>query len=81
MWKNSWELYEGHISGLRLPQSIWQVLRDEGIMTLEQLRAKADRIHWLPGIGRATAQLIRHELARVASDENHSSPQRQDPER
>jgi endonuclease III len=38
-------------------------------MTIEQLRAKADQIHKLPGIGRKTAQLIRDELARVALPE------------
>jgi hypothetical protein len=66
MMKGAWECQEGHIPGLRLPQSTWQVLRDERIMSLEQLRAKADRIHMLPGIGRKTAQLIRDELARTS---------------
>ena len=77
----TWERRPGHIPGLRLPAGIWAVLRKEGILTLEHLRAKADRIHRLPGIGRMATQLIRDELARVASGENHSSPLSRDPER
>jgi endonuclease III len=57
------------IRNLRLPLITWAALRDEGIMTIEQLRAKADQIHKLPGIGRKTAQLIRDEFARVALPE------------
>jgi hypothetical protein len=50
----------------RLPLSTWAALREDGIMTIEQLSTKADQIHKLPGIGQKTAQLIRDELARVA---------------
>jgi hypothetical protein len=71
----------GYIPGLRLPPSIWAVLHKEVILSLEQLRAKVDRIHWLPGIGRKGAQIIHEELARVASDDNRSSPLPRDPER
>jgi hypothetical protein len=60
---NPWDLWKGHIPGLRLPLITWAALRDEGIMTMEQLSAMADQIHKLPGIGRKTAQLIRDELA------------------
>jgi hypothetical protein len=47
-----------------------ETLREEGIMTLTQLRAMADQIHTLLGIGPKTAQLIREELARVTSKED-----------
>ncbi|GEO18394.1 hypothetical protein MAE02_60900 [Microvirga aerophila] len=69
-----WDPWEGHIPGLRLPQSTWDALRAEGIMTIEQLRAVAHRVHYLPGIGRKTAQLIREELARVASSDEGRFP-------
>jgi hypothetical protein len=62
-----WELIGGPIRGLRLPFDAWEALRREGITTLDRLRASADRIHTLPGIGPRTAQLIREELARVTS--------------
>jgi DNA-directed RNA polymerase alpha subunit len=60
------ERWEGHIPGLRLPLNTWDALQREGITTIEQLRAMAARIHWLPGIGRKSAQIIREELARLA---------------
>jgi hypothetical protein len=60
------ERWEGHIPGLRLPLNTWDALQKEGITTLEQLRARADRIHWLPGIGLKSAKIIREELARLA---------------
>jgi DNA-directed RNA polymerase alpha subunit len=63
---NPWDLSEGYIPGLRLPQSTWNALRLEGITTIEQLRAMADQVHKLPGIGRKSAQVIREELARLA---------------
>jgi DNA-directed RNA polymerase alpha subunit len=62
-----WELIGGPIRGLRLPFDAWEALRREGITTLDRLRARADRIHTLPGIGSKTAQLIQEELARVTS--------------
>jgi hypothetical protein len=62
-----WDLIGGPIRGLRLPFQAWEALRKEGITTLDRLRAQADQIHTLPGIGPKTAQLIREELARVTS--------------
>jgi hypothetical protein len=64
--KGLFEDCEGPIRGLRLPLNAWNALHREGITTLEQLRAQADRIHWLPGIGAKTALAIRGELGRVA---------------
>ena len=64
---NPWDVWKEHIPGLRLPLNTWDALQREGITTLEQLRARADRIHWLPGIGRKSAQIIREELARLAA--------------
>jgi hypothetical protein len=62
-----WDLIGGPIRGLRLPFQAWEALRREGITTLDRLRAMADEIHTLSGIGPKTAQLIREELARVTS--------------
>jgi hypothetical protein len=62
-------LYEdcgGPIRGLRLPLNAWNALHREGITTIDQLRAIADRIHWLPGVGPKTALAIRVELGRIA---------------
>jgi DNA-directed RNA polymerase alpha subunit len=56
----------GPIDGLRLPRRAWKVLQQENIITLDQLRAIADRLERvLPGIGGKTALTIRTELARV----------------
>jgi hypothetical protein len=63
----------GAIRGLRLPLNAWYVLHREGITTIDQLRVKADRIHWLQGIGPKTALAIRVELGRVALLEAQSS--------
>jgi hypothetical protein len=62
-----WERIGGPIRGLRLPFDAWEALRREGITTLDRLRAMADQIHTLPGIGPKMARLIREELARVTS--------------
>src|SRR5687768_11043532 len=62
-----WERIGGPIRGLRLPYETWEALRRVGITTLERLRAMADEIHTLPGIGPKTAQMIREEFARVTS--------------
>ncbi|GEO19153.1 helix-hairpin-helix domain-containing protein [Microvirga aerophila] len=70
---NPWDVWKGHIPGLRLPLSTWAALREDGILTIEQLSTKADQIHKLPGIGQKTAQLIRDELARVALPEEQLS--------
>jgi hypothetical protein len=66
MHKGFFEDCGGPIRGLRLPLNAWNALHREGITTIDQLRAMADRIHWLPGIGPKTALAIRVELARVA---------------
>jgi DNA-directed RNA polymerase alpha subunit len=57
----------GPIEGLRLPARAWTALRQENITTLDRLRAVADRLDRLQGIGAKTAQTIRAELARVAA--------------
>ncbi len=62
-----WHCIGEPIRGLRLPYKTWEALRREGITTLERLRARADQIHTLLGSGPKTAQMIREELARVAS--------------
>jgi DNA-directed RNA polymerase alpha subunit len=68
-----WErLEEGPIRGLRLPLKAWNALRREGITTISQLRAVADQLETLPGIGPKTAQILQEELARVAPpDQDH----------
>ena len=66
MHKGLFEDCEGAIRGLRLPLNAWDALHREGITTVDQLRAKADQIHRLPGIGPKTALAIRVELGRVA---------------
>jgi hypothetical protein len=63
------ERWHGPIRGLRLPLSAWNRLHDEGITTLEQLKAAADRLERIPGIGVKTARLIREELARISASE------------
>jgi hypothetical protein len=63
--KGFFEICGGPIRGLLLPLNAWYALHREGITTIAQLTAKADRIHWLPGIGAKTALAIRAELARV----------------
>jgi hypothetical protein len=63
--KGLFEICGGPIRGLLLPLNAWYALHREGITTLEQLRAQADRIHWLPGIEAKTALAIRAELARI----------------
>jgi DNA-directed RNA polymerase alpha subunit len=59
----------GPIEGLRLPARAWTALRRENITTLDRLRAVADRLDRLEGIGAKTAQTIRVELARMAAYE------------
>jgi hypothetical protein len=56
---------EGSIKGLRLPFNAWLALNRAGIITLDQLRARADQIERIDGIGPKTAHAIRQELARV----------------
>jgi hypothetical protein len=66
MHKGFFEDCQGPIRGLRLPLNAWNALHREDITTIDQLRAMADRIHWLPGVGPKTALAIRVELGRVA---------------
>jgi len=54
----------GAIPGLLLPPRAWKALAREGICSLAALRAVADRVHIMPGIGCKTARLIRDELER-----------------
>jgi hypothetical protein len=65
----------GPIRGLCLPLRVWNTLRDEGITTLDELRAVADRLELLPGIGVKMAQITREELARVSAPEGGSPGQ------
>jgi hypothetical protein len=61
------ERWVGPIRGLRLPLIVWNTLRDEGITTLDQLRAIADQLERLPGIGSKMARVTRDELARATA--------------
>ncbi len=63
----------GTIAGLVLPPRAWHVLRREKITTLTKLRAVADRLEQIEGVGPVTARVIRAELARVASADEGSS--------
>lgn len=73
MHKGLFEDCEGPIRGLRLPLNAWNALHREGVTTIDQLRAMADKIHTLPGIGAKTALAIRVELGRVARLEAQST--------
>jgi Holliday junction resolvasome RuvABC DNA-binding subunit len=48
---------------------VWTVLESDNITTLDQLKAVADRIERIPGVGSKTAEAIRAELARVMASE------------
>jgi endonuclease III len=63
------ERYAGSIRGLRLPLPAWNGLQEAGITTIDQLKAAADRLERLPGIGVRLARVIREELARVSAIE------------
>ena len=52
-----------------LPLDAWNSLHNEGITTIDQLTAVADRLERLPGIGLNMARVIREELARVSEAE------------
>jgi hypothetical protein len=71
-WEN--DRYWGPIKGFWLPQRVWAGLVEEGITTLEQLRAIADRLETIPGIGPKSAQVIREQLVRL------DAPDREPPE-
>jgi hypothetical protein len=53
---------KGLFQGCAWPPSAWDALRAEGITTLDRLRAVADQLEKLPGIGPRTARHIREEL-------------------
>jgi len=55
----------GTIPGLLLPRRAWKALAKEGVRSLAELVAVAERLHILPGIGCKTAQLIRAEIVRL----------------
>jgi hypothetical protein len=63
------ERWEGPIRGIRLPLAAWNSLHNEGITTIDQLTAAADRLEPIPGIGLNMAQVIREELACVSAVE------------
>ena len=63
--------WEGPISGLHLPLTVWNTLSDEGITTIDQLRAVADQLERLPGIGVKMARVTREELARASVPEGN----------
>jgi hypothetical protein len=67
MLKSSQERWGGPIRGLRLPLNAWDMLRREGITTLDGLKAVADQLEQFDRIGPTTAQTIRDELAHVAA--------------
>lgn len=66
------ERWGGPIRGLRLPLTVWNTLRDEGITTIDQLRAVADQLERLPGIGVKMGRVIREELGRASTPEGNS---------
>jgi hypothetical protein len=61
----SLECVNGPITGLRLPRHAWEGLRKHGIISIDQLRAAADRLERLERIGPKTARVVRQELARI----------------
>lgn len=66
------ERWEGPIKGLRLPLIVWNTLMDEGITTLDELRAIADQLERLPGIGSKMAWVTREELAHASDPSGNS---------
>ena len=62
-----YEISDGPIHGLYLPQRAWEVLDREHIRTVDQLRAVVCRLEKFEGVGSITAQTIRLELDRVAA--------------
>ncbi len=66
------ERWGGPIRGLHLPLAVWNTLRDEGITTIKHLRAVADQLERLPGIGVKLGRIIREELGRASAPEESS---------
>ena len=60
------DTYPGPISGLYLPRMAWNVLRQEGIRTIDQLSAIADRLEHFAGIEPGMANVVRQALACAA---------------
>jgi DNA-directed RNA polymerase alpha subunit len=69
--RHHYELCSGPIDGLQLSFATWKALSRENITTLNQLRAAADQIEQVPGIGPWSARMIRAELSRIASPVGH----------
>jgi hypothetical protein len=65
------ETCAGTIEGLYLPRLAWEVLHQESIGSLSQLRAVADQLEQFAGLRTQTAQAIRRELDRVAVPGEH----------
>lgn len=63
------ERWEGPIRGLRLPLAAWNSLHKEDITTLDQLKAVAEELERIVGIGSNMAQVIRAELTRISAPE------------
>jgi len=57
------DTYAGPISGLYLPAIAWNVLLQEGIRTIDQLSAIADRLEQFAGVEPRMAHAIRQALA------------------
>ena len=53
----------GPIEGLYLPPIVWEVLRRENILIVDQLRANAHQLEQFDGISPRMAQAIRVALA------------------
>jgi L-fucose isomerase-like protein len=57
------DTYAGPLGGLYLPRIAWEALRQEGIHSIDQLMAHADRLEQFDGIEPKIAQVIRQALA------------------
>ncbi len=53
----------GPINGLYLPRIAWNVLRQEGIRTIDQLSAIVDQLEQFAGVEPRMAHVIRQALA------------------
>jgi hypothetical protein len=57
------DTYAGPIRGLYLPRVAWNVLRQEGIRTIDQLSAIANRLEQFKCVEPMMAHMIRQALA------------------
>jgi hypothetical protein len=64
------DTYAGPICGLYLPCRAWEALRQEGIKTIDQLSAIADRLEQFEGVEPRIAHVIRQALAYAALRED-----------